>query len=49
MANDAATQALEMVEKLCEGDEGCPAEIARDMQVLILYDLVMLIGMFLIN
>jgi hypothetical protein len=28
-------------------DEGCTPEIARDMQVLVLYDLVMLIGMFL--
>jgi hypothetical protein len=46
---DAATKAADLVEKLCDGGKGCTPEVARDMQVLILYDLVMLIGMFLIN
>jgi hypothetical protein len=45
----AATKAADLVEGLCDGGKGCTPEIARDMQVLILYDLVMLIGMFSIN
>jgi hypothetical protein len=40
---DAATKAADLVEKLCDGGKGCTPEVARDMQVLILYDLVMLI------
>jgi hypothetical protein len=46
---DTATKALGMVNELWNDGEGSTVEIAHDMRVLVLYDLVMLNGMFLIN
>jgi hypothetical protein len=45
---EAATQAMAMVNQLWNDGEGCTAK-PTCMQVLVLYDTVILIGTFLIN
>lgn len=39
-----ADKAMKMAEAIWDNGKGCTPEIAREMQVLVLYDLVMLIG-----